>query len=140
MSIEQAGAAAGGAAYEAAKVTGAQAIVGSVGVLGAVTLVTVLVMVMKRPRTVGEWVVGLISTVVSSICGGAAIVLYMGLHRTLQSADPFEVYAALVVVGGVVFTAGLPGWVLVRIAFNTMTKYQDRTAVEIYDDFKGVKP
>lgn len=130
--------AASGAAL-AAK-SGAFAIAGTTAVTVAVALASVIVMVIKRPRTVGEWTVALISTVMSSLGGGAAAVLYLGLHTRLQSPDAVEVYISLVAVGSLIFAAGLPGWVLVRVAFNTMAKFQDRSADDIYHDAKELLP
>jgi len=65
--------AAGGAAFKA--------IGGTAGVAaGASGLPTVVVAIMMRPRTTAEWVVALISTLVSSIGGGATVVQHFGPH------------------------------------------------------------
>ena len=45
------------------------------------TLAAVVVMLMTPPRNKREWAVGLISTVVSSIGGGAMTVEHFGLHH-----------------------------------------------------------
>lgn len=129
MTIESASAAGAAASSSSA---GAHAIwIGAGGAAGAVTLAAIVVMLIKRPRTVGEWAVALISTVMSSLALGSWVVLWLGMHKGLHSPDVVEAWASLMVLGGVLFACGLPGWVLVRIAFNTMFKYQDATAQDV---------
>ena len=135
MTMESASAAS---AHLAAK--GANAFIGGAGLVSAITLAALVVMVVTRPRTAGEWAVGLISTVICSMCLGAGVVLYLGLHRTVQSADLVEAYTGLMVVIGVVFACGLPGWVFVRVIFNTLTKYQDKSLDDVYRDAKDLLP
>lgn len=105
--------------------------IGAGGAAGAVTLAAIVVMLIKRPRTAGEWAVALISTVMSSLALGSWVVLWLGMHKGLHSPDAIEAWGSLMVVGGVLFACGLPGWVLVRIAFNTMFKLQDGTAQDL---------
>lgn len=105
--------------------------IGAGGAAGAVTLAAIVVMLIKRPRTAGEWAVALISTVMSSLALGSWVVLWLGMHKGLHSPDVIEAWGSLMAVGGVLFACGLPGWVLVRIAFNTMTKLQDGTAQDL---------
>lgn len=105
--------------------------IGAGGAAGAVTLAAIVVMLIKRPRTAGEWAVALISTVISSLALGSWVVLWLGMHKGLHSPDVIEAWGSLMVVGGVLFACGLPGWVLVRIAFNTMFKLQDGTAQDL---------
>lgn len=116
------------------------AFVGGAGVVGGVTLAAVVVMLVKQPRTPREWAIALISTLVCSLGLGAALVLYFGLHRPLASHNDVEVIAGLLQIIGVVFAAGLPGWVLVRIAFNTMNKFQDASADDVVEEVKGLLP
>ncbi len=71
---------------------------------GGATLAAVVVMLMTPPRSIREWTVGLISTVVSSICGGAVTVEYFQLHHWAFST------IGLYAMGGVIFACGLPGW------------------------------
>ena len=126
MSIESAasaGAAASGSSHAVW--------IGAGGAAGAVTLAAIVVMLIKRPRTAGEWAVALISTVMSSLALGSWVVLWLGMHKGLHSPDVIEAWGSLMVVGGVLFACGLPGWVLVRIAFNTMFKLQDGTAQDL---------
>ena len=126
MSIESAGA-AGAAATGSSHAMW----IGAGGAAGAVTLAAIVVMLIKRPRTAGEWAVALISTVMSSLALGSWVVLWLGMHKGLYSRDMVEAWASLMQIGGVLFACGLPGWVLVRIAFNTMTKLQDGTAQDL---------
>lgn len=129
MTIESASAAGAAASSSSAS---AQAIwIGAGGAAGAVTLAAIVVMLIKRPRTVGEWAVALISTVMSSLALGSWVVLWLGMHKGLHSRDAVEAWGSLMVLGGVLFACGLPGWVLVRIAFNTMFKFQDSTAQDV---------
>ena len=133
MSIESAasaGAAASGSSHAVW--------IGAGGAAGAVTLAAIVVMLIKRPRTAGEWAVALISTVMSSLALGSWVVLWLGMHKGLHSPDVIEAGGSLMVVGGVLFACGLPGWVLVRIAFNTMFKLQDGTAQDLRQAVKDM--
>lgn len=136
MNMEQ----ASGAAYAAAKGSGAHVLVGGIGLAGAISLAAIVVMLVKRPRTAGEWALALISTFMCSLGLGAAIVLYFGLLKWVLVPDPVEAFVGLMALLGVVFAAGLPGWVLVRIAFNTMGKFQDASADDLYKEAKGLLP
>lgn len=137
MGIETA-AAASAAGMAAAKGAGGAALGGAV--VGGLTLSTLVVMLLKQPRTSREWAVALISTLVCSLGLGAWSVLYLGLHKALASPDQTEIVLGLLQVGGAIFASGLPGWVLVRIAFNTMAKFQDKTADDVYRDAKELLP
>ena len=129
---------AGAASAAAAKGAGGAAIGGAVG--GGLALGAILVMLMKKPRSEREWAVALISTAASSLGGGAALMLYLGLHKILASDVPIELYLGLMQLGGVFLACSLPGWLLVRVAFNTMAKYQDKGADDVYRDVKGMLP
>ena len=130
--------AAAAASAVVAKGAGGAAIGGAVG--GGLALGTILVMLAKKPRTEREWALALLSTAASSLGGGAAVMLRFGLHQALRSGDDIELYFALMQLGGVFMACALPGWLLVRVAFNTMTKYQDKTADEVYRDAKELLP
>ena len=69
-------------------------------------------MLMTPPRTHREWAVGVISTVVTGIGGGAIAVQYFGLQAWVDSVT------GLVALGGLIFGCGLPGWAIVRWVFN----------------------
>ena len=47
----------------------------------AIALVATVVIMMRLPRSPQEWAVGLICTVVSSLTGGAFIIVKWGLHE-----------------------------------------------------------
>jgi hypothetical protein len=84
---------AGAAAFKAA---------GGVAAGGAL-LSTIVVMLMTPPRTHREWAVGVISTVVTGIGGGAIAVQYFRLQEWVDSVT------GLVALGGLIFGCGLPG-------------------------------
>ena len=89
------------------------------------TLAAVVVMLMTPPRTKREWAVGLISTVVSSIGGGAFTLEYFQFHQWALSTT------GLCAMGGLMFACGLPGWALVRWIFNFIDKNRDASIDEI---------
>lgn len=103
----------------------------SFGIGGA--LATVVVMCVKRPRTAGEWAVALISTVVASFGGGAYVILHWGLLRETQNI--LDVFAII----GIVFSCGLPGWLLVRLLFNQLLKAdaEGKGLADVVRDIKG---
>jgi len=78
--------------------------------VGAV-VATVVVMVMTRPQSVAEWTVALLSTVMSSMAGGAYAVAKLGLIPV--DGD----FLGLMVLIGLAFVCGLPAWILVRAGF-----------------------
>ena len=114
----------------------------SLGILAfvAVSLAAAVVMIATRPRTTMEWATALISTVFSSFGLGITVALYFNLHVLLSSPRDIEVVMAMVQIVSVIFVCGLPGWVLVRIAFNTMTKFKDKAGDDIYRDAKELLP
>ncbi|MBG1252211.1 hypothetical protein F4W02_35110 [Burkholderia pseudomallei] len=93
-------------------------------------------MLMTPPRKKREWAVGLISTVVSSIGGGAATIEYLRLYEWVHSM------VGLCAMGGLIFTCGLPGWAIVRWVFNFIDKNRDASlddvAKEVAKDVKEV--
>lgn len=103
----------------------------SFGIGGA--LATVVVMCIKRPRTAGEWAVALISTVVASFGGGAYVILHYSLLRETQNI--LDVFAII----GIVFSCGLPGWLLVRLLFNQLLKAdaEGKGLADVVRDIKG---
>ena len=74
------------------------------------TLAAVVVMLMTPPRNKREWAVGLISTVVSSIGGGAITVEHFGLHH----------------------------WAMVRWTFAFIDKRRDDSIDEVAKEVKGM--
>ncbi|MCQ9618417.1 hypothetical protein L1889_18425 [Paenalcaligenes niemegkensis] len=95
-------------------------------------LATVVVMCVLRPRTQSEWVVGIISTVVASISGGAAVIQHYELHHWAQ--NPMGLVAML----GLTFACGLPGWAIVRWGFNFFDKRRKADILDIVDEVRGL--
>ncbi|AWM89119.1 hypothetical protein C4E04_11875 [Microvirga sp. 17 mud 1-3] len=98
-----------------------------IGAIGA-GLATIVVMCVLRPRTQAEWTVGIISTVMGSISGGAFVVQYYELQE--WAASPFGLVAML----GLVFACGLPAWAIVRWSFNYINKHESADIAEIVSD------
>ena len=96
------------------------------------TLAAVVVMLMTPPRTKREWAVGLISTVVSSVGGGAMVIQYFMLHDWVHSQ--FGLWA----MGGLIFACGLPGWAIVRWLFNFIDKKRDASIDDVAKDVKEI--
>lgn len=117
------GVAGAAAAYKALGGTAA-------AVASGATLAAVVVMLMTPPRDKREWAVGLISTVVSSIGGGAMTVEYFQLHHWAFST------VGLCALGGLIFACGLPGWAMVRWIFNFIGKRRDASIDEVAKDVK----
>ena len=99
-------------------------------VASGATLAAVVVMLMTPPRDKREWAVGLISTVVSSIGGGAFTVEHFGLHLWAFST------LGLCALGGLIFACGLPGWAMVRWTFAFIDKRRDDSIDEVAKDVK----
>jgi len=97
---------------------------------GGAGLAALVVMCMMTPRSAKEWTVGLVSTVVGSICGGAAVVQHFGLHAWMDS------YVGLAGVLGLVFACGLPAWAVVRWLFTYLERRKDRDFVEIASEVR----
>ena len=87
-------------------------------------------MLMTPPHSTREWAVGLISTVVTGIGGGAIAVQYFRLQEWVDSVT------GLVALGGLIFGSGLPGWAIVRWVFNFIDRNRDAGTDEAA---KGVK-
>ncbi|WP_349743940.1 hypothetical protein [Roseateles cavernae] len=104
---------------------------------GGVTLAAVVVMLMTWPKTASELAVALISTVLSSLAGGAAVIIYFDLLRHVIGASDLHTYVALMAGLGIVFTCGLPGWLLVRAAFSWMERRRDKDLGELADDVRS---
>ncbi len=88
-------------------------------------LAAIVVMLWMRPKSVREWAVALISTVVSSVCGGAALVQHLGLNHWADNT------IGLMGLGGLIFAAGLPGWVIVRAGFAWAEKRKGKDLYEL---------
>lgn len=132
MSIEAAAGAASVAAAKGAGGASAAALGAGAGV--ATSLAMVVVMLWKKPRSEAEWVTAVITTAVSSLCGGAFVILYFGLLRWIAVTDPAELLVGLVAIGGVFFSCGLPGWALVRWVFNWIAKREGQDIGQVVQD------
>lgn len=123
----------------AAAAVGAKALGGAAGAIsfGAV-LATVVVMLRTLPGNSKEWALGIISTVVASLAGGAAVTIKFGLLGEItDAATDVALFFALVQLFGIVFVCGLPGWALVRAAFLYMDKNRDKDLAELAADVKS---
>ena len=124
MTDPASGGVAGAAAFKAAGGASMAAAAGA-------TLAAIVVMLMTPPRSPREWAVGLISTVVASIGGGAAVIEYLGLHHWVASP------IGLCAMGGLIFACGLPGWAGVRWMFNFIDRNQDASIAEVAREVLG---
>lgn len=124
----------------AASIAGWKLLGGAAGALGVgAALATVVAMCLSLPRTLREWAVALISTVVSSLGGGALVIVKFGLLEALtRSATELDLFIRLLGVLGIVFTCGLPGWAVVRWVFNWLEKRKDKDLGEIVGEVRGV--
>lgn len=109
---------------------GWKALGGAAGVtaIGA-SLAAVVVMCTTPPRSGREWAVGLISTVVSSVAGGAWLLHWLGMADLAASG-----VTGLAVLFGLCFACGLPGWALVRAAFTWLQRRAGRDLGELASD------
>ncbi|WP_280348878.1 hypothetical protein [Pseudomonas sp. BN414] len=100
------------------------------GLVLGVPLAVAVVMIMTRPRSSREWAVALISTVVVSIGGGAAVIQHYGLHEWAASF-----YGSLA-LASLHFTCGLPAWVLVRAWFIYAEKRRDTAITDMVKEIR----
>ena len=96
-------------------------------------LAAVVVMAMTLPKTVREFTVAMISTSVSSICGGAFVVRWLGIAHWVNDD------AGMIAIGGIIFVCGLPAWVLVRAWFKWAEKRRDKDLAEIASDLAELR-
>lgn len=99
----------------------------------AVSLVAVVVMMTRMPRSPQEWAVGLICTVVSSLAGGSFIIVRWGLHEWVTDMW------GMITLGGFFFICGLPGWAIVRWIFNFINRQEGKTIIEVIQELKKSK-
>lgn len=117
----------------AAGVFGWKVIGGLAGITGVgAGLAAYVVMSMTKPRTNQEWHVALISTLMGSIGGGSALVMYLDIQHW---ADKLFGMMGLL---GICFACGLPAWLLVRALFVYIEKKKDADLSEIIRDVKEV--
>lgn len=99
---------------------------------GGAGLAALIVMLMTPPRSAREWTVGLVTTVLGSVCGGAAVVQHFGLQTW------FDGYIGLVAIMGLAFACGLPAWAIVRWGFTWMERRRDKDLSEVIADARSV--
>lgn len=104
-----------------------------------IMLAVAVVLMMRMPRSRKEWGVGLTTTVVGSLAGGAAVVMRFGLLDWVRSPDLAEVYVGIIAIGGVLFMCGLPAWFIVRLIFNFVDKNEGKGIDEVARDLKKLK-
>lgn len=98
--------------------------------LGSATLAAFVVMVTLQPRTRSEWGTSLICTVLSSMCGGSAVVMWLGIQHWSQ--DMF----GLMALCGIFFSCGLPGWVVVRWIFAWLVNNPNKSPFAIVAEIR----
>lgn len=113
---------------------------GAAGALGiGAALAAVVAMCVTLPRSLREWAVALISTVMSSLGGGALVIVKCGLLADLgKAATDLDLFVRLLGTLGIVFACGLPGWAVVRWVFNWMEKRKDHDLGQIVGEVRGV--
>jgi hypothetical protein len=94
---------------------------------GLAVLAAVVVMAMTLPKTAREFIVAMISTTVSSLCGGAFVVRWLGI------GDWAHDDVGMIAIGGLIFVCGLPAWIIVRALFAWSEAKKDRQITEIVD-------
>lgn len=95
-------------------------------------LATVIVMFLTQPKSTREWCVALISTVASSIYGGAFLVRYLGYHVWLAEGE------GLFVLGGLYLLCGLPAWIIIRAIFAWTEARKTKDIGELVKDAKKI--
>lgn len=80
-----------------------------------------------------EFVVAMISTPVSSLCGGAFVVRWLGIGGWTNDD------VGLIALGGVIFVCGLPDWVLVRAWFRWAEKRRDQDLGELAQGLAAIR-
>jgi hypothetical protein len=89
------------------------------------------VMAMSWPKTYAEAFTACISTVLSSVCGGAYVIMHFGLQS--WAFDPLGMGALI----GISFLCGLPAWFLVRAVFIFFEENKDKDIVDLVNDTRN---
>ncbi|MGF6695208.1 hypothetical protein M2318_005309 [Metapseudomonas resinovorans] len=100
------------------------------GLIFGVPLAVAIVMILARPRSTREWAAALISTVVISIGGGAAVVQLYGLHA--WAGD----YYGQLALASLHFSCGLPAWVVVRAWFVYAERRRDTSLPDMVKEVR----
>lgn len=88
-------------------------------------LASIIVMLLTQPRSPREWTLALLSTVASSIYGGAFAARYFGLHTWALEDN------GLLMLGGLYLLCGLPAWVLIRAGFAWVDRRKSKDIAEL---------
>lgn len=113
----------------AAGVASFKAIGGLAGAAGiGAGVASYVVMTMTKPRDDREFRVSLSCTIAGSLGGGAALIKYLGVERWANDV------IGLMGMGGLMFTCGLPAWLLIRALFHYIEKRKDADITEIIAD------
>lgn len=97
---------------------------------GFAFLAAILVMAMTLPKSPREFVVAMISTVVSSITGGAFLVRWLEIGVWVQDD------IGMVAICGLIFVSGLPAWVLVRAWFAYAERRRDASLPDMVKEIR----
>ena len=94
-------------------------------------LAAVVVMAMTLPKTAREFVVAMVSTLMFSLGGGAAVIRWFELMAWAN--DLFGLIALL----GLAFVCGLPGWVFVRSWFAYAELRKDKSLIDLIRELRA---
>lgn len=113
---------------------------GAAGIAGAgVGAALLVVLAMRLPKSPREWIVALVSTVMSSITLGSAGIVYFGLAEYLVNArNGAEMFFVACGLSGFVFTCGLPGWLFVRLVFRWIEARWNAKPEDVVADVRGL--
>lgn len=106
------------------------------------TLAAIIVMAMTAPSSKREFFVALLSTVASSVFGGAWVIQYFNLIWLIASPDAGVGIGSMLMIsklGGVFFVSGLPGWVVIRAAFITSERRKRHDIMDYIYEFRRTK-
>lgn len=109
----------------------------AIAVGSGLTLAAIIVMSLTMPSSRREFFVALVSTVASSVFGGAWVIQYFDLIGMIVA--PVAGIGSLLMIsklGGVFFVAGLPGWVVIRAAFITSERRKSHDIKDYIDEFR----
>mgnify|MGYP001017615594 CR=1 FL=1 len=94
-------------------------------------IAAVVVMCMTLPRSVREFGVALMCTLVGSLAGGAFVITWFGIGHWASDV------VGLVALGGVIFVCGLPAWVMVRGWFAYTEASKGRSLLELIRELRA---
>lgn len=104
---------------------------GAALILGT-TAATYLVLSMQLPKDDKEWKHALLTTVISSLCGGCAVIQYFELKHWLND------WVGTIALGGVFFTCALPGWFLVRAVFIWQRQNESKSITALFRELFSI--